>query len=78
MIWMSLERIWANAGRKSVKVRFADWSHTIKYFVIMGESSDGLRFVGQLDNGEKMSFPKKSRGWHLYEDADEYQEAHPV
>jgi hypothetical protein len=37
-----------------------------------------MRFVGVLDNGEKMSFPKKSRGWRLYEEADEYQQAHAV
>ena len=52
--------------------------HQIKYFQIMGESSDGLRFVGKLDNGEKMSYPKKSRGWAVYEAQDEYQQAKAV
>ncbi len=78
MQWMSLEKIWKAAGKKNVKVRFCDWTHQIKYFQIMGESSDGLRFVGTLDNGEKMSYPKKSNGWALYEAADEYQKAHAV
>lgn len=78
MTWMSLERIWRMAGRKDVKVRFCDWTHQVKYFLIVGESSDGRRFVGTLDTGEKMSFPKKSRGWQLYEEAAEYQEAHAV
>lgn len=78
MQWMSLEKIWKAAGRKNVKVRFCDWTQQIKYFQIMGESTDGLRFVGKLDNGEKMSYPKKSRGWALYEAQDEYQQAHAV
>ena len=77
MIWDSLERCWRAGGRKNVKVRFNDWTHQIKYFVIMGESSDGKRFVGILDSGEKMSFYKKSRGWMLYYPESEYQ-AHAV
>jgi hypothetical protein len=65
--WMSLEKVWQNAGAKSqVKVRFNDWNQHIKYFVITGESTDGKRLVGTLDNGEKMSYPKKSKGWSLY------------
>lgn len=79
MHWFSLERVWRLAGRKNqVKVRFNDWSHNIKYFTIMGESSDGKRFVGVLDSGEKMSFSKKSRGWSLYMIDDEVQTAHAV
>lgn len=78
MTWMSLEKIWRLAGRHNVKVRFCDWTHQIKFFHIQGESSDGKRFVGALDNGEKMSFPKKSRGWMLYQTEDEYQQAHAV
>lgn len=74
----SLERVWRQAGRKDqVKVRFNDWTYEIKYFTIMGESSDGKRFVGVLDSGEKMSFSKKSRGWSLYYPESEYQ-AHAV
>lgn len=77
--WESLETVWRTSGRKShLKVRFYDWTHQIKYFVIMGESEDGKRFVGVLDNGERMSFRKKSRGWCLYEPADEFQQAHAV
>ncbi len=78
MIWQSLDKVWRSAGRKQVKVRFNDWSHQIKYFVILGESSDGRRFIGKLDTGEKMSFSKKSRGWSLYQSEDEYQQAHAV
>lgn len=78
MNWQSLERVWRQSGRKNnVKVRFCDWTYEIKYFTIMGESSDGKRFVGQLDSGEKMSFSKKSRGWQLYYPESEYQ-AHAV
>jgi hypothetical protein len=74
----TLERVWRQSGRKSqVKVRFCDWTHQIKYFMIHGESSDGKRFVGTLDTGEKISFSKKSRGWCLYDTDDEYQ-AHAV
>ena len=73
MDWFSLEKVWIQAGRKNeVKVRFNDWSHQIKYFTIVGESSDGKRFVGTLDSGEKMSFSKKSRGWSLYFSEDEF------
>lgn len=78
MHWFSLERVWRQSGRKNnLKVRFNDWSHHIKYFTIMGESSDGKRFVGMLDSGEKMSFSKKSRGWSEYYLGDE-QTAHAV
>ena len=78
MDWISLERVWRIAGRKNeIKVRFNDLSHSIKFFVIMGESSDGKRFVGVLDSGEKMSFSKKSRGWSMYARGDE-QAAHAV
>jgi hypothetical protein len=67
MSWFTLERVWRTAGgRKAIKVRFCDWTHQIKYFVIMGESADGKRFIGKLDSGEKMSFSKRSRGWSLY------------
>lgn len=78
MDWISLDKVWKQAGRKNdIKVRFNDWSHAIKYFTIMGESSDGKRFVGILDTGEKMSFSKKSRGWSMYTRGDE-QAAHAV
>jgi hypothetical protein len=78
MKWWSLERVWRLAGRKNqIKVRFIDWSHSIKYFTILGESSCGRRFIGVLDSGEKMSFSKKSRGWMLYEQGDELT-AHAV
>lgn len=78
MNWVSLERVWRQNGKKKeLKVRFMDWTHQIKYFTIMGESSDGRRFIGILDSGEKMSFSKKSRGWLAYETNDEFQ-AHAV
>ena len=78
MNWDSLEKVWARAGRKNdLKVRFNDWTYQIKYFTITGESSDGKRFVGTLDSGEKICFYKKSRGWSLYSTQDEYQ-AHAV
>jgi hypothetical protein len=72
MHWHSLERVWKEGGRKKqLKVRFNDWSHGIKYFTIMGESTDGKRFVGELNTGEKMSFSKRSRGWSMYQNGDE-------
>ena len=79
MNWHTLERVWRQSGRKNnVKVRFNDWTHQIKYFTITGEISDGKRFVGTLDSGEKMIFSKKSKGWHVYEQEDEYQQPHAV
>ncbi len=75
---LSLEKVWIAAGRKSVKVRFNDWTYQIKFFTILGESTDGKRFVGTLDSGEKMSFSKKSRGWSLYIPESEFNEAHAV
>jgi ATP-dependent DNA ligase len=78
MNWYSLEKVWRAAGRKNqIKVRFNDWTHQIKYFTIIGESSDGKRFIGTLDSGEKMSFSKRSRGWTLYYPESEFQ-AHAV
>lgn len=70
----SLEMVYKLAGQKThLKVRFNDWTHQIKYFTIQGESSDGKRFIGTLDSGEKMSFSKKSRGWSVYYPESEYQ-----
>ncbi|MBY0516969.1 MAG: hypothetical protein K2P81_08680 [Bacteriovoracaceae bacterium] len=67
MHWDTLISIWHRGGQKNgLKVRFLDWNHTIKYFMITGESEDGKRLVGKLDNGESMSFAKFSRGWGLY------------
>lgn len=67
MHWQTLEQVWkAQGSKKELKVRFNDWSHQIKFFTIHGESSDGKRFVGILDNGEKISYAKKSKGWTAY------------
>ena len=78
MNWYSLERVWRSAGQKNqVKVRFNDWTQHIKFFEIHGESSDGLRLIGTLDSGEKISFSKKSQGWTIYQAEDEFQ-AHAV
>ncbi|MGE3611773.1 MAG: hypothetical protein AB7I27_19445 [Bacteriovoracaceae bacterium] len=67
MNWLTLEQVWKSAGKKdTVKVRFNDWGHQIKFFSIHGESSDGKRLVGTLNTGEKISYPKRSRGWILY------------
>jgi hypothetical protein len=78
MSWHSIDTVWKMQGRKvELKVRFNDWTHQIKYFTIIGESSDGKRLVGMLDSGERMSFSKKSRGWSLYYHEAELQ-AHAV
>lgn len=78
MAWSSLEWCWRMSGRKkSLRVRFSDWTHEIKYFEIMGVSADGRRFVGKLDNGERMSFPKNSFGWSIYYPGNEFG-AHAV
>jgi hypothetical protein len=74
MHWFSLGKVWKLAGRKSeIKVRFCDWSHQIRYFSIHGESPDGKKIIGTLDNGEKISFPKRLKGWSLYQAGDEYE-----
>lgn len=79
MKWMSLDKVWRLSGNKEkLKVRFCDWTHQIKYFTIHGESTDGKRLNGILDSGEKISFPKKSRGWSMYQTEDEFQQAHAV
>ena len=64
--WICLEQVWKLNGRQMIKVRFNDWSHSIRFFTIAGESDDKKRFIGTLDSGEKMSFSKRSRGWSLY------------
>ncbi|GEM_PF-1265688 len=67
MSCLSLEQIWKSKdGNKELKVRFNDWSHQIKYFTIQAESSDGKRFIGTLDSGEKITYAKKSKGWSIY------------
>lgn len=72
-ISMSLDQVYRASGSKNnIKVRFNDWTQQIKYFTIQGESSDGKRFVGTLDNGERMSYPKKSKGWSRYHAEAEY------
>jgi hypothetical protein len=73
MKWNTLDYVWKMAGRpKNLKVRFQDWSYQTKYFTLMGESEDGKRFIGKLDNGEKISYSKKSKGWALYHSGDEH------
>ena len=63
----TIEQLWRRAGEKNgLKVRFNDWDYKIKYFTISGESTDAKRLVGKLDNGEAISFNKKSRGWSVY------------
>lgn len=79
MRWLSLERVWKMSGSKKLcKVRFSDWNHEIKFFAIMGMSTDGKRIVGTLDSGERISFPKRSRGWELYSEGDEVALAQAV
>lgn len=79
MNWPTLERVWRQSGmKKNLKVRFCDWSHEIKYFMIQGESSDGKRLVGTLDSGERISYPKSSKGWSPYGPGDEIQDARAV
>ncbi len=78
MKWYSLERIWRTSGmRANLRVRFNDWTHQIRWFEIRGESSDGRRLIGVLDNGERISFPKRSIGWFEYFPYSEYS-AHAV
>jgi hypothetical protein len=78
MKWLSLEKVWKKAGGKSLtRVRFSDWTHTVKYFMIMKESKDGKKIIGVLDTGEKIAFPKKLQGWSLYKKGDEFS-AHAV
>ena len=78
MKWYSLERVWRTSGMKAnLRVRFNDWTHQIRWFEIHGESPDGRRFIGKLDNGEKISFSKRSRGWFEYFPSAEFQ-AHAV
>lgn len=63
----TIEQLWRRSNeKKGLKVRFNDWNYSIKYFTIVGESSDAKRLVGKLDNGEAISFSKKSRGWSFY------------
>lgn len=72
MRWLSLERVWKMAGgRENCRVRFTDWNHEIKFFLIRGLSPDGKRVTGTLDTGERISFPRRSRGWEVYTDGDE-------
>ena len=78
MNWLSLERVYRAAGRTSkLRVRFNDWTHTVKYFTILKESRDGERFIGLLDSGERMAFFKKQKGWSIYSPGDEFS-AHAV
>ncbi len=67
MHWETLVSVWHRSGQpKGLRVRFLDWNQSIKFFTITGESEDGKRLEGKLDNGESMSFAKFSRGWALY------------
>jgi hypothetical protein len=74
MVWKTLDSVWSSQNKKvNIKVRFNDWNYRIKYFTILAESEDGKRLIGTLDNGEKASYPKKSRGWSLYHPESELQ-----
>jgi hypothetical protein len=74
----TIERIWRqNGAKRNLRVRFQDWNQHIRYFVIIGETTDRRRLVGKLDSGEPISYPKKSRGWYVYYPSAEF-DAHAV
>lgn len=74
----SLESVWNMSDMKGgVRVRFNDWTHQIRWFEIHGETSDGHCLRGELDNGEKITYSKQSKGWIEYYNEAEYS-AHAV
>ena len=69
---MKLVNIWNQINKKKgSKVRYRDWNHKIKYFVIESYDEKNNKFHGTLDNGEKIEFSGDTEPWKIYEDEDE-------
>lgn len=64
--------LWEKSGReKNLKVRFVDWNHQIRFFIIEDFCRKTNKLKGTLDTGEKITYPDDSLHWKLYEDGDE-------
>lgn len=66
-------QVWEESGRReNLKVRWYGWGHRHKFFVIKSYDEKAQKLIGELENGEKISFPYRSRHWKIYELGDEF------
>lgn len=69
---ITLLELWDQHARKpQLKVRYKDWNHRWKHFVIEGIDETGKFLLGVLDSGESIRYSAQSRHWKIYEDGDE-------
>ena len=62
----TLEQLWADSNFEvGLRVRWRDWGENYLYFVIEGKEKNNKIF-GQLDTGEKVSYPASSINWEVY------------
>lgn len=68
---MNLKELWQTQGAKfGLKVRFRDWDHRTKYFVIEEFDEQMQVFSGKLSTGEKINYDASSYPWKMYYEGD--------
>lgn len=68
----TIEQVWKeNNTQVGLKVRWTDWGFRHRYFEIQGEDGTGKKLIGELDNGEVISYLKTSAHWKVYQVGDE-------
>jgi hypothetical protein len=69
---MTLLEIWQKADKKKpLRVRFQDWNHRWRYFIVHNFDEERQMFIGVLDNQEKVEYLASSSFWKEYQEGDE-------
>ena len=79
---LSLKEWWeksndSQASQADVKVRFVGWDHRIRFLKLVKFDDKTATITGELDSGEKVSYPAESPFWVAYDDGME-EEARAV
>ncbi|MBC98319.1 MAG: hypothetical protein CME63_11250 [Halobacteriovoraceae bacterium] len=53
------------------KVRYLGWDHKTRFLKLVKFDSETDSVIGELDNGEEVSYPSKSDFWVVYDDGME-------
>lgn len=69
----SLIEWWNHFTDENIKprLRYIGWDHKVKYFTPISLDQKRQELRGQLDNGEKISYPADSSFWVNYEEGME-------
>jgi hypothetical protein len=71
---MTLLEIWQKQDpkkQKNLRVRFQDWNHRWRYFIIQEFDAEQKMFKGILDNKESAEYHADSSFWKEYQEGDE-------